>query len=250
MDKLNFIDSHAHLFDIQNQDNINLENISGVIVPSYNKCTFDLAMNYANKNTIIYKALGIHPQYCENYDDFCENYIISNKNNIVAIGEIGLDDRFNNFDKQLDTLHKQLNIAKLCNLPVIIHLLGEKSLQAFCELYKKYLINGVVHSFIGDTQKAKTILDLGLKISFACNITYKRHKDMQKTIEYIPISDILLETDSPSTLPSGFGRTKNNTPNNIIYVAQKLAEYKNLPIFDIAELTTINTIDLFNLRRK
>lgn len=244
-----YIDTHAHIFDEKIDKPFILDkNIQAVIVPSYNKDNLQKALTFCEYDKY-FCCLGIHPQYADEFSKNIENFIINHIDKLVAIGEIGLDTRFNNFEKQIETFGKQSEIAKVFDLPISLHLLGNNAFTTFFDMTKNKNYKVAMHCFSGSLQDAKKALDNGYYISFACNITYKGNVNLRKIVDYVPLNNILLETDSPSMLPAIFARKGVNTPNNIHYVAEKIAEIKHIDIEKVQDVTTQNAISLFNLNR-
>ena len=104
---------------------------------------------------------------------------------------------------------------------------------------------GVMHCFTESYEMARKAIDLGFYISFSGIITFKNANDLRDTVKKIPIENILIETDSPYLAPVP-KRGKLNEPSNVIYVAEKIAELKNIPVEKVAEITTNNFFNLFN----
>ncbi len=248
INNIKYFDSHAHIFDIP-IDSLELvtQDISNIVVPSYNVSNLQTSLDICRTNSKFHCALGIHPQYYYQYDDKVQNFIINHHNDIVAIGEIGLDTRFDNFISQTNILIRQIELAQELSLPIIVHLVGEESYTKFLDIIDKYNVIGVAHCYSNNLENAKKLIDKGFYISFACNITYKRNDTIRKVAQSIPLESILIETDSPSMLPKGFGRSKTNTPANIHYVAEMLAQLKNVSLQDIVDMTADNAKRLFNI---
>ena len=91
---------------------------------------------------------------------------------------------------------------------------------------------------------AKQAIDLGFFISFSGIITFKNAEDLRETVKKIPLEHILIETDSPYLAPVP-NRGKMNEPSNVVYVAEKIAEIKNISVEEVAEATTHNFSQLF-----
>ena len=116
----------------------------------------------------IFLMSGLHPCYVnENYEfelDQVKMYI--NENDIVAVGEIGIDLHWkkNNLDLQINIFEKQIDIANKYNLPVVIHC--RESLTEILKVLKNKKVNcgGVFHCFTGTLKDAKQIIDLGFKL--------------------------------------------------------------------------------------
>ena len=104
----------------------------------------------------------------------------------------------------------------------------------------------LIHCFTGSKKFAKSLLDIGCYISFSGIITFKNASDIQDVATYVPMNRILIETDSPYLSPHPF-RGKRNSPENVVLVAKKLSELKNLNIGHIGKETTSNFLKLFNL---
>ena len=248
MDEIKFIDTHAHLFDLNcDLKTLNLDNILKIVIPSYKLDNLQTTLNLCKNNKNYFACLGIHPQYCNEFNATTQKFIEQNASEIVGIGEIGLDDRFNNLPLQIEVFVKQLQLAKEKSLPIVVHLVGKNSFQKFFDLIKEYNLIGMIHCFSGSLEDAKRLLDLGFYLSFAGNLTYKKNVDLRKVATYVPLEKILIETDSPSMSPSGFGRGKNNIPNNIHFVAETLAQLKNLTVKELSLITNKNATKLFKL---
>jgi TatD DNase family protein len=183
---------------------------------------------------------------------------------VVAIGETGLDYEFCENDlevqkKQQKVFIQHLKLAKELNKPVIIH-----SRRLFPEILNiiqntNYKLQntgpGVLHCYMGRWSYAEEYLKMGFYISFTGLITYAR--DYDKVIKNCPLDRILLETDAPYLPPhqifGGGGLTSEdrrkirNTPDNVKYVAGKIAEIKGISFEKVAEQTTKNAKELFNL---
>ena len=103
---------------------------------------------------------------------------------------------------------------------------------------------GVMHCFTESYEMAKQAMDLGFFISFSGIITFKNAEDLRATVKKIPLENMLIETDSPYLAPVP-NRGKMNEPSNVIYVAEKIAEIKNISVEEVAEATTYNFSQLF-----
>ena len=245
-----YIDSHSHLFDVRNLSNSDLKDIDAVIVLSYSKATISSALDFCKSNSKYYCALGIYPGFANEYTDEIEDFIISNRANICAIGEIGLDESYEiPYDKQLEALHRQLDLAEKLSLPVSVHLRTKRDFETFFNILTNYKnIKGALHCFNGDLIDCQRALELGFYISFACNITYKGRVKLREIAKIVPDDKLLIETDSPSMLPASFARKGENVPANIYFVAETIANIRGCSIDKIAKITRDNAIKLFNLK--
>lgn len=248
------IDTHCHIYKeyyddietiIKKMDN-NIIIVSGTNYEN-NKEVLELCKKYNN----VYGTLGIHPEEVDNYNEesliFIEKHI--NNNKIVAIGEIGLDYYYqtDNKEKQKELFINQLGIAKKYNKPVVIH--TRDSIADTIEIIKNYKdLKKDIHCYSGSLESAKELIKLNCRLGIGGVLTFKNAKKLQEVVENIDIEYLLLETDSPYLSPEPF-RGKTNEPHNIIYVAKKIAEIKNITLEEVLAITTSNAISQFDLHK-
>lgn len=246
------IDTHCHLSNEDYQDlNQIINNIDGIMIASgcddkMNKEVLELITKYSN----VYGTLGIHPSEIESITTDSFKIIEDNINNpkIVAIGEIGLDYYWvkDNKEKQKEIFIKQLNLAQKYNKPVVIH--TRESIQDAYDILKKYKLKGTIHCFSSSLEMAREFIKLGYKIGIGGVVTFKNSIKLQELVKELDIKDILIETDSPYLTPEPF-RGKRNEPSNVLYVAKKIAELKNIKIEDVINITGKNAIEEFDLNQ-
>ena len=168
---------------------------------------------------------------------------------IVAIGEIGLDYYWNkeNKDLQKNIFISQIELANKYNLPIVIHTRDAIS-DTIDILKNKVTVNkkGIFHCCPQNIDLIKNALDLGFFISFAGPITFKNSKNAKEVSKIVPLNRLLIETDSPYLSPEP-NRGKRNDSSNIKYIAQKIAEYKEITIEEIASATYKNANYIFGL---
>lgn len=254
-----FIDSHCHLtYDplINNISKIvkNCENsfvtrllTIGTNIESSIKC-IDISNEYEN----IYSSIGIHPveahREIEKKDEVQKLYQSSKKN--IGYGETGLDFYHSTENKnvQIDLFEAHIKYAIEDNSTVIVHTRDaeDETLSILKEYTKNSNLRVLIHCFTGSMQFAKSLLDIGCYLSFSGIITFKNTLSIQEVAKYTPLNRILIETDSPFLSPDPF-RGKKNYPENLVYVAKKLAELKKKDISIIGNETTNNFNRLFNL---
>ena len=251
-------DIHTHLndeklFGISESIVKDLNNfgITKVIVPSCDKKMCENTLKLIEKYANVYGALGIHPCDTSDFDEEMAKMIEKSAQNpkIVAVGEIGFDNHYPGSDliKQREVFVKQLKIAKKVKLPLILHVR-----DAWSEFFdvlnedRSLFQNGVdVHCFDGGKEVAKKLLDEGFYISLTALGVEDRPK-FREVAEFIPLDRVMVETDSPYLLPSELkDKQKFNVPQNVVYVAKKLAEYKKVSYEKIDEITTKNALKLF-----
>lgn len=173
--------------------------------------------------------------------------LASNKE-IVAIGEIGLDYYWNTENKELQkyAFIEQIKLANKLNLPIVIH--TREAVMDTLEILKKNLVNkkGVFHCCPLNRELIKEALKLGFYISFAGPVTFKNSKNADEIINMVPQNKILIETDSPYLAPEPHRGTRND-PRNVKYIAEKIAEVKEIQIEEVESITYENACTLFNI---
>lgn len=249
-----FIDTHMHIGDdfgvqpdlyVKNATDAQVE----VLIASFcEKDDIMLSTKFVEKYKNLYACIGYHPEVSnkiveKDYEILEE--MVKNNPKIVAIGEIGLDYYWNkdNKDKQREVFCKQLEIAEKLKLPVVIH--SRDSINETYEILKKYKVSGVIHCFSGSLEMAKKFISLGFLLGIGGVVTFKNSK-LFEVIEKLELTNIVLETDSPYLTPEP-NRGKTNESSNIFYIAQKIAEIKNIPLENVAKITTENAIRTFDL---
>ena len=245
------IDTHCHLYkeyygDIDNIIKLSKEN--NVMDYINNGCDAKSnieVLKSVEKYPSVYGALGIHPEYFENYtlDDikFIEDNLSNPK--IVAIGEIGLDYHYSkeNKDEQIKLLELQLELAEKYDIPVIIH--SREATEDTINTLKKYNVKGVIHSFSGSLETARIYIKMGYLLGINGVITFK-NCNLKDTLKEIPIENIVLETDSPYLTPVPF-RGKQNNPSHILDIAKFIGKIYDLSLEEVAKVTTDNVKKLY-----
>ncbi len=273
------IDTHSHVNFSAFKDDADavirrsLENETWLINVGSDYKTSRRALEYANKyEKGVYAAIGLHPIHTqETEEDGIKihkeefNYEFYEKlakfEKVIAIGEIGLDyyridpaqDVHAIKEKQKEVFYEQLKLAALSNLPVIIHCRQAHDdlleiLKDFKKEFRDYLPKNkpwaVMHCFSGDENLAWEYFSLGLIVSFTGLITFSKQWD--DLIRKLPMDKFMVETDCPFMTPEPF-RGQRNEPMLVKYVAQRIAEIKNLPVERIAEATTETARKFFSI---
>lgn len=278
------IDSHSHLhFGAYKEDReavllrMREKNIWTITVGT-NGVTSKGAIELAEKEPSVFATVGYHPSnltslHDDEYEETDPNpyslesmeSIANSSDRVVAIGEIGLD--YHHIDPNLDlneakdlqksAFRDQIALASERDLPIIIHC--RDAMDEMIEViqdarYQGVNVRGVMHCFSGNWDQASKLLDLGLFLSFTGAITFKpRASDdpddhVHRVIERMPLDRCMIETDAPWLAPVPH-RGDRNEPAYVEYVANKIAELRNVQPSMIAEQTTNNAIKFFQLDR-
>lgn len=254
-----FIDTHTHLFSPSfNEDrtdavqrainagvdklllpNIDIESISAM---------YDLCNQFPNN---CFPMMGLHPgSVDENWErnlEVIKEHLFTRNN--LAVGEIGMDLYWDKTfqDAQAQAFRQQISWAKELKLPIIIH-----AREAFEEIFdivdelNDDNLRGIFHCFTGTLEQARKIQEYGgFMLGLGGVLTYKK-SGLDEVVKDIPIDMIVLETDSPY-LPPTPHRGKRNESAYLIHIAEKLAEIKQMKLTEVADLTTANARQMFNL---
>jgi len=251
------IDTHAHIdteaFDEDRELVIQRavdEGVEAIIIPAIEHKDFARVLEVAETHNNIFCAMGIHPHNADEInaktlqliEDNCKN------ENVIAIGEIGLDYYydFTPKDVQQKAFATQLKIAKKLDLPVIIHNReSDDDLLRILTEEQDGKLKGVLHCFSGDLKMLQQSLDLGFLVSFTGNITFKKSA-LSEIIENTPLDKMMLETDSPYLTPVPY-RGKRNEPAYVKHIAEKIAEIKKTTINEVINMTSKNAKRLFGI---
>jgi TatD DNase family protein len=248
---MTFIDTHSHLEICKNLDNLikqakktntNIILTAGTDIKS-NRQTLTIAKKYKE----VKACLGIYPDDAlklttEQINKEIE-FIKQNKNNIVAIGEVGLDlkhSKSNTLQKQIQTLKQFINLAKQLNKPIIVHS-RQAEQQAIETLEKNKAEKVIMHCFCGSQKLVKRIIENKYTFSIPTNITISQQ--FQDLVKITPITQLLAETDSPFLHP--IKGQRNNEPKNIIESYKEIARIKNLTLEQVEEQLQENFNKLF-----
>lgn len=258
---MQLFDSHSHLNDEKfNNDRDEIikqvyeSGVKNFITSGYSVESSIDAIDMANKYEFIYAIVGVSPNDIpQNEEELWKQIneiknIVDKSNKIVAIGEIGLDYYWNTDNKELQkkAFIEQIKLANEKNLPIVIH--TRDAIMDTIEILKENeVINkGVFHCCPQNRELIKEALKLGFYISFAGPITFKNSKNADEMINLIPNDRILIETDSPYLAPEPVRGTRN-TPANVKFVAQKIADSKGMTLEEIEKITFNNAKKIFKI---
>ena len=268
------IDTHCHIdeeaFNADREEVIARQKESGVkamIVPGVNVASIETVLQVCHAHPgYCYPALGLHPEDVkadwQEQLTVVETAIRAHRDELVAIGEIGLDYYWDKTykEEQKEVLRRQLLLAAELDLPVILH--NREATEDILNIVKEIVnrqssnpqLSGVFHCFNGSKETAQQILDLGFYLGIGGVLTFKNCK-LVETLQELQMSNIkyqishrlLLETDAPYMAPVPH-RGERNESRFMIHVAERLAQVYNCTIEDMISATTANTKRLFRLK--
>lgn len=264
------IDTHCHIdetaFDADRDEVIARQKASGVeamIVPGVNVASIDTVLKVCHAHPgFCYPALGLHPEDVkadwQEQLTIVENAIRTHRDELVAIGEIGLDYYWDKTykEEQKEVLRRQLLLAKELDLPVILH--NREATEDILTIVKEIVnrkssngkLVGVFHCFNGSRETAQQILDMGFYLGIGGVLTFKNCK-LADTIadlnEQMVLDKMVLETDAPYMAPVPH-RGERNESRFIDHVVERLAIVFNCSIEEVFAATTVNAKQLFRLK--
>ena len=207
----------------------------------------EFAVKHVNKG--IYYTAGIHPFYKHSEKELkkldlflAETLSKEEKTPIFGVGECGLDYHYDNISEtaQINSFDFQIALAKKYDLPLIVH--SREAWKDTCERIKlSQHCKGIMHCFAGGAKEVRETLDMGYYISFAGNLTYKKALIIQEAAKFVPLENLLLETDAPFLSPVPF-RGKLNTHDLVIHTYEFIAKLKGIDVETVKE-AVLNNFD-------
>ena len=250
-------DTHAHLddraFDADRETllaSLPEQGIGLMMNPGCSLASSRAADALSRKYPFVYAAVGSHPDAADEVDEqVLEEYRRMCRENpkIRAIGEIGLDYHYEDIprSRQLEAFRAQMALARELNLPVIVHEReahedGIRVVEEFPE------VTGVFHCYSGSAEMARGLVSRGWYIGFTGVLTFKNARKAVEVAQSIPMERIVLETDCPYMSPEPY-RGKRNDPSRLCYMAQKLAQLRDLPLEEVEQITVENGKRLYRI---
>ncbi len=253
-----WIDTHCHLNHpdfaqdaTQVWQRAQQAGVHHAIVVGYDLVSSESALRIAQQLTGCWASVGIHPHDAVQCDDHALEQIASlaSHPSVVAIGEIGLD-YYRNLspeDAQHRALEAQIQLALRWQVPVIIHC--RDAYDDLLDILKRYPLRGVLHCFSGELHHARRALDMGWYLGIGGVVTFKNAHTLREVVRIAPLERLLLETDAPYLAPMPH-RGKRNEPGYIPLVAQTVASVRDVPLEEVAVVTTRNAFSLFSLEER
>jgi TatD DNase family protein len=256
-------DTHCHLVLAQfDKDRIEVieraqeAGVERILVPGIDLITSRLAVELSQSNANIHAAVGIHPHDARTWDSNTAAEIgeLARSAGVVAIGEIGLD-YYRNLSTPQQQKHAfldQLTLAAEIGLPVVIH--NREATQDVIENLLQWSRDlpeslrgraGVLHAYSADIETAHLAAEAGFYFGVAGPVTFRSAEPLREVVSQIPITRLLLETDSPYLTPQPF-RGKRNEPAYVRFIAEKFAGIMGINESQAADATWQNAATLFD----
>lgn len=246
-------DTHCHIYksEMENAEEIikeaakrDIHMIVNGTDPQSNLEVLEMSEKYGN----VHAALGYLYSFADEVTDDDISLLdeqLKNEN-VVAVGEIGLDyyHTKDNRDRQIELFENMLGLAEKHGLPVIVH--SRKAMQDAYDILKRHDVVGSMHCYLGSAEMAKQFIKLGFFIGIAGPITHTNNKKTRKMAKSIDVNHILVETDSPYLTPEQ-KRGEVNTPLNLSCITEKLAQELEMDEDKVIEITAGNAKKLFKI---
>ncbi|MCI5773745.1 MAG: TatD family hydrolase [Erysipelotrichaceae bacterium] len=249
---MSWIDSHCHIIDETFDDQaaviarIKQQDIARCMIVCCYAHEYEKALALAKEDPRFKVAVGIHPSDVKNLDEKTWEQFLTyaNKEEVCAIGEIGLDYYWDKDNKEQQKAYfiKQIEIAKSLNKPIIVH--SRDALQDTFDILKEHRCKGVLHCYSGSKEMAVEFEKLGYYISLAGPVTFKNAHEPKEVAKAIALEHLLIETDCPYLTPEPY-RGKRNEPAYVVYVGKKIAELKEIDEESLQKQLVINFDKLF-----
>lgn len=254
-----FIDTHCHFdfppfvgAEIESLAQAAAAGVSRIIVPAVSADRFERVLRLAQQHSAVSAALGLHPIYSHTADDLAKlaERLAEHHHDVVAIGEIGLDFFIESANPtvQIAQLKAQLALANRYDLPVILHSRRAHDVLARELKIQPVTRGGVVHGFAGSLEQAQRFIRLGYAIGVGGVITYERAKKTRQALAQLPLTSLLLETDSPDMPVSGY-QGQPNRPERLTQIFAALCKIRPESPAEIAAQIYKNSLSLFGLNR-
>jgi len=253
-----YIDTHVHLNAEQYNDDleevINRALDAGVkqmVVIGFDRKTIERAIALAEQYEFIFAVVGWHPVDAIDCTEEDLNWIesLAKHEKVVAIGETGLDYYWDKSPKEVqqEIFRKQIQLAQRVNLPIVIHNRDatEDVIRILQEEHAERT-GGVMHCFGGSVETAKVCIEMNFMISLGGPVTFKNAKKPKEVAAEIPLEWLMIETDAPYLSPHPH-RGKRNEPSLVPLVAEEIARLKDVPVEEIARVTSENAKRFFRL---
>ena len=251
-------DTHAHYDDDAFDEDrdvllagLKAQNVEYIVNVGASMASSERSVRLAEKYPFVYAAVGVHPDEVGELD---EEKLLQLKRwtenpKVKAIGEIGLDYYWDKekHDLQKHWFMRQMELAHEVKLPMIVHSReAAKDTLDMVIAAKPLDLEGIIHCYSYSVEQAREYLNMGYYLGLGGVLTFKNAKKLKEVAEYAPLSQIVLETDCPYLAPTPY-RGKRNDSSKILYVAQELADIKQMPIEEELRITNENGRKLYHI---
>jgi len=253
-----YFDTHCHLDNRQLSSVVEdvveraaVAGVSAMTAIGTDVLTSRRCVDIAGQFDQVHAAVGIHPTVCQDFstDDWEAIVELAQHPQVVAIGETGLDLHWDTstFDVQKQWFQRHIDLSFEKELPLVIHMRDCE--PEIVEMLEQSAIGGriigIMHSFTGSVESAQRCLALGMYISFAGMVTFKKSDELRAVAAAIPDDRLLIETDAPYLSPHPLRNKRPNEPSYLVHTAACLADVKGISPEALGMITTENARRVF-----
>lgn len=253
------IDSHCHLnlLDLKDYSGdiaalieaASAAGVKGILCVAVDLDTVSEVISIAERFPQVWASVGLHPGHDAEQEPVEQDYIeLARHPKVVALGEMGLDYYYqqDNLDRMRNRFRCQIRAAISANKPIIIHTRSAREdTLAIMREENAQQVGGVMHCFTESWEMAQAAMDMGFYISISGIVTFKNAGNVAEVAAQVPLERLLIETDAPYLTPVPY-RGKPNRPQYVRYVAERIAELKQIEADQVIRQTQQNFFDLFS----
>lgn len=243
---LDYLDAEALQETLSQSFAVGIERIITIAVSAEN---LEPVLALTRSDPRIWGTQGVHPHDADEFSSLVLQRIAQNCSDprIVAVGEIGLDYHYDHADRQRQRLafEQQLQLAVDLRKPVVIHTReADDDTRSILQQFSGKLVGGVIHSFTSGLPLAEYCLDEGFMLGFNGITTFNNADNVRAVVSVTPLDQLLLETDAPYLTPVPY-RGKPNAPYYLPFIAERLAQVKQLDVESLLAHAYRNSMRLF-----
>jgi len=255
---MRLIDSHCHLnYEglAERQEEVleaaRQRGVQGFLNISTRQREWNDVVGVAERNADVWATVGVHPHEADAHPDLGAKALTeaASHSRVIGIGECGLDYFYDKSDRQAqrERFEAHIDAARETGLPLVVHTREAEADTA--EILEAAVreggVTGVLHCFTGSAELARKGLDLGFYVSLSGIVTFKNAADLQETAKWLPVDQMLVETDSPFLAPVPH-RGQKCEPAFVADTAAFVAELRGVDVEQLGEATTANFFRLFH----
>lgn len=250
-----WIDAHCHLDMVESAaevlERLGRSEVIGVVTVGTDADSSRVALDIARSHEAVWCTAGLHPHDASNGPEWLREFLadaLGNSEPLVAVGECGLDYHYDNSprDVQRRVFAEQIGLAHEFGLPLVVH--TRDAWQDTLDILDSETVpdRTVIHCFTGGPEEASRCLERGAFLSMSGIVTFRSADDIREAVRLTPLDRLMVETDSPFLTPVPH-RGRPNTPLFVPFVGAALAELKEIPVDEMARVSTATTRRFYGL---
>lgn len=257
---MKFFDTHCHINDRRFSDDLTdtvgrakEAGVASMVTIGIDLSTSLRCQQIAEAHEGVYAVVGIQPNCAHETKsgDWDQIVALLDQPKVIGLGETGLDRYWDDcpFDIQEEYFDRHLRLSQERDLPFVVHMreCGSDVARMLTEARKRGPLRGVMHSFTGDKELMHQCVDLGMFISFAGMVTFKKSLDLREVAAEVPDDRLLIETDAPYLSPEPMRKQRRNEPSLVPHTAECLAKARDTTVEHISLITTENAFRFFGI---